>query len=58
MVSMHMCSLKVQPVSFLPPLLLAIMCEVNSKIKVGENEHKSNPQKNVHGDPGKKNQKS
>ena len=54
---MHIFCLEFQPVSFLPPLL-AIMCEVNSKIKVGENEHKSNPQKNVHGDPGKKNQKS
>ena len=46
-----------QPVSYLPPLL-AIMCEVNSKIKVGENKHKSNPQKYIQGYPGKKNQKS
>ena len=38
--------------------LLTIMGHRNVKIKLGENQHESDPKKHVNGDPGEKNQKS
>ena len=38
--------------------LLTIMGHRNVKIKLGENQHESDPKKHINGDPGEKNQKS